>query len=104
MLLAVLAGEVVTPDGMASLWSVQQGTERAGLTKMGFTLAVRRLKVKAIVQQAMDSDQNGNLYAALSVTETGWDWIEANENRFVLRRPTRIADPDLGITEDDIPF
>jgi hypothetical protein len=104
MLLAVLAGEVGTPDGMASLWSVQQDTERAGLTKMGFTLAVRRLKAKSIVQQAMDSDNNGNLYPALSVTETGWDWIEANENRFVLRRPTRIADPDVGISEDDVPF
>jgi hypothetical protein len=102
--LAILAGDVGRTDGLVSLWSIQQDTERAGLTKLGFTLAIRRLLTKAFVRQTMDTDDNGHEYPALGVTDAGWDWIVANEDRFVLQRVSKKTAQSVGITEDDIPF
>jgi nucleoside 2-deoxyribosyltransferase len=99
--LAVLAGSVGVPDGYVSVFSVQQDAERAGLTKLGFALGVRRLIAKSFVGASLDNDHNGDQYDTLKVTSAGWDWIDANETRFVLRRivPDREAP-----TNDDIPF
>jgi hypothetical protein len=105
IVLAVLASEVGAPDGMASIFSVQSDSERNGLTKLGFTLALRRLQTKKFVHQGMDSDFNGNEYLAIGVTEQGWSWIDTNESRFILQRPAR-KEPDVvsDLTDDDIPF
>jgi hypothetical protein len=105
--LAVLAGDVSTTEGVARLWSIQQDAERAGLTKIGFTLSVRRLQAKALVRQGTDRDQDGDEFPTIGITELGWDWIEANEDRFVLQRPSKKRVEYLGeseITDDDIPF
>lgn len=104
--LAVLAGSVGVPDGMASLFSVQQDAERASLTKLGFALGLRRLSAKHFVIATEHEDWQGNRYDALKVCDAGWDWIEANEANFVLRRPAATArgHDSSTITEDDIPF
>jgi len=102
-ILAVVAGSVDTHVGMASLYGVKQDVERAGLTKLGFTLGLKRLSSKSYVEIGEDSDYNEHVYAALKVTRHGWDWIEANERLFVLRQPNVKAD-DGTITDDDIPF
>ena len=95
----MLAGSVDSHKGMASLYSVRQDAERTGLTKMGFTLGVRRLSARSFLEIGEDADYNGNAYEALKVADAGWDWIEANEKLFVLRR----SEPS-GIMDDDIPF
>jgi hypothetical protein len=104
--LAISGGDVGRTDGLSSNFAIQQDTERAGLTKLGFTVALRRLLTKAFVHQTTDSDSNGYDYPALGVTDAGWDWIVANEEKFVLQRPPKksIKFEDIGITDDDIPF
>ncbi|MDR5728447.1 MAG: hypothetical protein RB191_13550 [Terriglobia bacterium] len=104
--LAVLAGSVGTPDGEATLFSVQQDSERASLTKLGFALGLRRLSFKNFVQTTEGRDDYGNSFDVLKVTDAGWDWIEANEANFVLRRSAEAArnDDPNAITDDDIPF
>jgi hypothetical protein len=104
--LAVLAGKVGVPDGKASVWSVQQDAERASLTTIGFTLGLRRLTAKLLVQATTFTDQNDYDVDALRVTDAGWDWIDANEERFVLRRlsKTELTALDAEISDDDIPF
>lgn len=47
-----------------------------------------------------DTDSNDYEYDALAVEEAGWDWIEANEDKFVLRK----GQHESSITDDDIPF
>ncbi len=104
--LAVLAGKVVVPAGTASVWSVQQDAERASLTTIGFTLGIRRLTAKPLVQATTFTDQNDCDVDALRVTDAGWDWIDANEERFVLRRLSKaeLIALNAEIGDDDIPF
>lgn len=98
--LAVLAGSVISPGARYSLWMLQQDTEKAGLTKLGCTLGIRKLLAKNFITLTADTDHNGEEYEALAVEEAGWDWIEANEDKFVLRK----GEQEFWNTEDDLPF
>jgi hypothetical protein len=104
--LAVLAGEVGVPDGKAAVYSVQHDAERASLTKVGFALGLRCLSEKFLVEMTMYTDQNGYDIDALRITNAGWNWIDANEERFVLRRLSKaeLAALNAEISDDDIPF
>jgi hypothetical protein len=108
--LAALAGTVDTPDGWENTYRVKQEAEREFLTSLGFTLALRRLIQKKMVESGTDSDYNGNEFSALRVADAGWTWIDENESRFVIRRvieKTRTAGDgyaDAPITDEDIPF
>jgi hypothetical protein len=86
--LAILVGEVGTPDGTVSSWSLGNSAEREGLTKAGFALAYRRLLTKLLIEEKMATDHNDHGYVGLAITEKGWQWIDSNEDRFILRRPT----------------
>lgn len=92
--LAVLAGNVDSPAGSVSLYSARTDAEVAGMTKLGFNLAVRRLSLRSFVETFEDSDYDGNPFDALKITNNGWAWIDANETLFSLRRKL----------EDEIPF
>lgn len=104
--LAVLAGEVGVPDGKAAVYSVQNDAERASLTKIGFALGLRRLEEKSFVEATTYTDQNEYEIDALKITDAGWDWIDTNEERFVLRWPSKaeLEAQVAEITDDDIPF
>lgn len=49
VVLAMLAGSVVSPDACYGLWRLQQDTEKAGLTKLGCTLGIRKLSAKKFI-------------------------------------------------------
>ncbi len=111
-LLAVLAGSVGVPDGMSAVYSVQNDAERASLTKFGFALGLRRLITKFFVQKCGYTDQNGYEIDALKITDAGWNWIDANESRFVVRRLSKAElaaqsneyAQSAEISDEDIPF
>ena len=84
-ILAVAAGAAVPGTGF-SLWALQNDAERAGLSKAGVSLSIKRLCKKIL----RDNDK-------------GWEWIDANEERFILRKPV----PERAsseITDEIIPF
>jgi len=90
----------VLADASYSLWMLHQDAEKAGLTKLGCTLGIRKLLAKKFIRMTMDADHNGEPYDAVAVEDAGWDWIESNEDKFVLRK----EQPGAVVTEDDIPF
>ena len=95
VVLAVLAGE----DGMSE-WSLKNAVERAGFTAIGFNLGLRRLRTKGFVESSVRIDENdGYDFSALWLTPVAWDWIEANENLFVLKR----SDDQQDYFKDDQP-
>lgn len=97
LVLAVIAGDAYLPDQATTVNNAKRAAERAGVTNMGFNLAVRRLLQKKFVrEQELYDEQSGEAYAGLAVAEPGWDWIDTNESQFVLTRPEK--------TERDIPF
>jgi hypothetical protein len=107
---AVAAGAALPGSGF-SLWSLQNDAEKIGLSRIGISLALHRLMQKKFLEDTIVEDQNGD-YKGVAITSSGWDWIDANDSHFTLRRPVKdvqrygssgIAD-DSGITDDDIPF
>ena len=96
---AMLGGSLVSPDDGQTVWKLQQDAEKAGLTKLGSTLGLRKLLSKAFVSIEKDSDYDGNQYDVVKLKPSGWDWIEANEEKFILKKSDV-----YGITDDDIPF
>lgn len=98
LVLAVVAGEAFMPDTSVAVYSAKRDAESRGITNMGFNLALRKLTAKNFVVLADVWDENNNQdYSGVAVTDKGWQWIEANEFRFVLHRPDKKKD-------DDIPF
>ncbi|MDI9332962.1 MAG: hypothetical protein QM533_01150 [Cytophagales bacterium] len=101
--LALIAGGGLTMKDAVGVWSVKQDAERAGLTNLGFNLAVHRLNSKKYVEFCEVEDFNREAYEAIRVTAAGWSWIDANESQFLLhRRPTK--DKGAFTFDDDIPF
>jgi hypothetical protein len=93
LVLAVIAGEAYLPDRSADVSSVKRAAERAGITTMGFNLATRRLLQKKFIRESEIWDENeGASYPSLAVENVGWEWIDANENSFVLNRPEKWKD------------
>lgn len=103
MLLAVIASGIFSPTSSIPAWTVIQDAEKAGLTKMGFNLALRRLEGKAFVSTVLEHDpMDGEGYTALRISDMGWDWISDNESRFVLQRATN--GPEEEIEDEEPPF
>ena len=103
--LAVAAGAALPEVGF-SLWSLQNDAENAGLSKTGISLALRRLMQKQFLQEAWIEDQAGDKYKGAAISSKGWDWIDANEDKFSLRRSVRGSPniPTTEISDDDAPF
>jgi hypothetical protein len=64
------------------------------------TLALRVLARRGYVDSSFDVDERGEQYPTYSATERGLAWLEANQNRLVLRRKDR----KVAFNEDDVPF
>ena len=98
--LAIAAAETAIPGKPVSAWSLRQDAERAGLTGIGFGVALRGLQRRRFVDFVRYEDEEGG-YDAVDVTDNAWTWIDSNDSLFSLFREKK-AVPEL--TEDDIPF
>jgi hypothetical protein len=103
MVLANLAGDAAFPGGTTSLYSLKADSERSGLTAIGFSLALRRLVAKRMVETMKLPDDRGEEYDGARLTEGGWSWLDVNESLFVLRK-TSSKKGKLDEFVDDIPF
>lgn len=99
--LATLAGEAITPESATSVYSLKRDIERAGFTALGFGLGFRRLLKKGLIESMEEYDEQHNEpYPAARLTLAGWDWIEANERMFSLKKGT----PPNDNFDDEISF
>jgi hypothetical protein len=99
--LATLAGESIAPESATSVYSLKRDIERAGFTALGFGLGFRRLLQKCLIESiAGYDDQHSEPYPAARLTLAGWDWIEANERMFSLKKGTPLNDD----FDDEIAF
>ncbi len=97
LVLAVIAGDAFLPDRATTALSAKRSAERAGITSMGFNLALRRLLQKRLIlEQEIWNEHDGESYAGLVITDEGWMWIDANDSQFVLNRQEK--------PKDEIPF
>ena len=92
IVLAVIAGDAFLPDFPITVHSAKHEAERAGVTNMGFNIALRKLMAKKFARSEDVHDEQGESYSGVAITEDGWSWIEANESRFVLLKQDKKRD------------
>lgn len=98
IVLAAAAGNCLDPDDSISAYSVRNDVEQSGFTPVAFSIGMRRLTTKGLISVSTDSDWNGNESSVLTITPSGWSWIEENEDKFVLKENPK-PPPD-----ESIPF
>ena len=97
LVLAVIAGSTFLPNNPVAAYSAKVDAERSGVTNMGFILAIRKLTNKKFIELVEIQNEQGESYNGVSISDSGWAWIEENESRFVLHRTDNP-------TSNDIPF
>ena len=98
-----VAASAALPGAGFSLWSLQSDGEKAGLSKIGTSLAIKRLMQKQFIEEMWVEEYGNEPYKGATISDQGWSWIDANEEKFLLRKATRKTEPSE-ITDDDIPF
>lgn len=106
--LATLAGTTLPTGDTASLAYLRNQVERTGLTAVGFSLGVHRLRTKGLIEIHQMTDHDGDAYDAASLSDQGWAWMDRNEDKFLIRREKAKSSPKAkgneGEFDDDIPF
>jgi hypothetical protein len=101
--LAMIAQSMDGPENFIVAYSIKRDIERAGYTPLATALALRGLTRKNLVHGRQDLDLNGNDVYTYSVTESGMDWLEANQEHLVMRRDTK-SKQVTSWDDDDLPF
>jgi hypothetical protein len=106
--LATIAENLDHPEDHASAYLIKRDMEASGFTKIASTLALAGLLKKDLLSLARSQDfTTGEYYSAYKLTESGWAWMLANKEKFVLRRPKDDDIPPSGggtpPSDDDIP-
>jgi hypothetical protein len=86
VVLAAVASNAISASDGVSVFVVKKDVEQAGFTALGFTLGLQRLLKKDFLEYHEGEDFRGEQYRVVHMTEKGWDWIERNEDKFVLKR------------------
>lgn len=108
--LVTAAQSMNAPDDYASSYTVRQDMNAAGFTDIAVALAIAGLVKKEMLttQRLSDRDYNEE-YIAYTVLPRGFDWLDANLDKLVLKKSASVPtnqefkDIDFG-EEDDIPF
>jgi hypothetical protein len=98
--IATIIGNVILPGEGVAAWIAKREVERSGFTSVGFTLGLQRLRAKKLVEVGEATDERGEKYTEIVVTPEGWNWVEHNEDKFMLKR----TEPDEPINPDEIQF
>ena len=100
LVLAIAAAEAAMPGTSISAWSLRREAEGAGLTGIGFAVAIRSLQRKGFVEFGSDEDERGERYETVAITDSAWTWIDTNDSLFSLYREKDGAQD----SDDEIPF
>lgn len=98
-----IAEQTCSPGEILPVHSIRKNLEKAGYRGVAVTLALKMLSRKNLVETSSDADWNGNEYSAVTVTDEGWRWLEANQERLILTREPTPMDANEP-PSSDIPF
>src|SRR6185437_15100460 len=106
--MTLLIGAFGESSGSTS-WSLKQDMRKAGYTDAATALAVVRLKRSGLIEEKLIRDHDDRDYWAWTLSDTGTEWLLANEQLLELRRRQAPAPDPVGseaqqFKGDDIPF
>lgn len=81
-----IGGQVTPISSPKPLYSISSDIERMGLTAIGISLGLRRLIAKGLIETSVSPDEQGFDTDHVNLTEKGWEWIDRNENLFIIRK------------------
>lgn len=86
--LAAVAQNLGHEEDNASVYQIQRDMEANGFTKLACTFALRALAQKGLLRGDTFSGMNDEYYG-YQLTETGWNWVLSNQDRFALHAPVK---------------
>lgn len=94
--LAAIAENLDTPNDHVSAYLVRKDVEASGFTKMAAVVGLKSLIEKKLVTfETFPDPMDGDEYTAYLLTESGWQWILRNQEKFQIRKPKN---------DEEIPF
>jgi hypothetical protein len=105
--MGVLASNIVAEGERVSSNYLNRQMSSEGYTPLATNVAIRKLQSRDFVHCEEVSDEDGDRYAVVEITNTGWTWVGENFDRFTLRNDISRADKlikRMDIIDDDIPF
>ncbi len=98
--IAAVAQSIEHPDDHTSMWQIKRDMEANGFTPMAATIALRLLKQSDYLSSQQYSNEHEQYYG-YTLTNKGWDWVLANQNKFALKKKVISGFDDM---DDEIPF
>jgi predicted transcriptional regulator len=100
-LMLILLENQLGEDDTVAAYRLQRDMESAGFTKAAFSLSLRQLREKGLIEQIREySEPDGEPYYAFKLSKTGDSWILSNEDKVAIRLPKG----QTGGSKDDLPF
>lgn len=100
-LLALIVGEQLTDQDVVYPYSLKEKMNKVGFNDIAFSIAVRKLKAKGLIDSIKDVDYNGNEFTVFVLTDNGGQFVLDNTHLFDLEqkksKETVVSDdsPDL---------
>lgn len=100
-LLALIVGDQLTDQDVVYPYSLKEKMNKVGFNDIAFSIAVRRLKAKGLIDTIKDVDYNGNEFTVFVLTDNGGQFVLDNTHLFDLEqkksKETVVSDdsPDL---------
>lgn len=87
--LVEIAEQTFSPGEKVAIRFVRDSLEKAGHRGVAVALALKMLGRKNLVETSSETDWNGNdEYPVVRVADEGWHWLEANQDKLVLKVDT----------------
>lgn len=106
--LVAIAENLDNPEDNVSSYVIKRDIENSGFTKMAAVLGLQSLTKKQFIssQEYQDYYNNNEPYIGYQLTESGWNWVLENQERFEMRKPVQEIQQsyEIDIDPDEIPF
>jgi hypothetical protein len=100
-----IANLVYSPSHSVRLDRLHEGLSEGEYRAFAINLAMKMLDRKGLIEFSTEKDFRDEDYAAVKVTDQGWQWLEANRDGLLLTHRPPEPEPHPSVPEDDeVPF
>lgn len=99
--LAAVAQNIEHADDHVVMYQIKRDMEASGFTPVAATFALKILTQRGYLAANVYDGQDGDYYG-YRLTDIGWTWILANQDKFALHKPSRPTNFDE--MDDKVPF